>query len=326
MRRREFITLLGGAATAWPLAVRAQQPAMPVIGFLSGVSPEMYGVALRPFREGLSEAGYVEGRNVVIDYRWEVGNDELAELAADLVRRQVTVMVASGNSQALAAKAATTTIPVVFLSGNDPVELGLVTSLNKPGGNLTGVTTLGVVLAPKRLELVHEVVPSARIIAHLVNPANPTTAEIQTKELQIAARRFGLQLHILHASTERDIEAAFATLVHHRAGALLIVPDGFLISRSEQLASLALRHAVPAFFQNREFAAAGGLMSYGGSSADAWRLVGGYTGRMLKGEKPANLPVQQATKVELVVNLKTAKALGLEVPPSLLARADEVIE
>jgi putative ABC transport system substrate-binding protein len=323
MRRREFITLLGGAA-AWPLAARAQQ--LPVVGFLSGVSPEMYGVALRPFREGLSETGYVEGRNVVIDYRWEGGNDGLAGLAADLVRRQVTVIVASGNSQALAAKAATTTIPIVFLSGNDPVELGLVTSLNKPGGNLTGITTLGVVLAPKRLELVHEVVPSARIIAHLVNPANPTTAEIQTKELQIAARKLGLQLHTLHASSLRDIEAAFSTLVQLRAGALLIVPDGFLISRSEQLAALALRHAVPAFFQNREFAEAGGLMSYGGSRADAWRLVGVYTGRVLKGEKSANLPVQQATKVELVINLKTAKTLGVDVPASLLARADEVIE
>ena len=325
MKRREFITLLGGAAAAWPFAARGQQPAMPVVGFLSGVSPDTYGFALRPFREGLSGMGYVEDRNVVINYRWEGGNDALPGLAADLVRRQVTVIVASGNSQALAAKAATTTIPIVFLSGNDPVELGFVASLNKPGGNLTGVTTLGGVLAPKRLELVHEVVPSATIIAHLVNPANPT-AETQTKELQIAARKLGLQLHIVHASSERDFEGVFATLARLRAGALLIVPDGFLISRSEPLAALALRHAVPAFFQNREFAVAGGLISYGGSSADAWHLVGAYTGRMLKGEKPRDLPVQQATKVELVINLKTAKALGLEIPRTLLARADEVIE
>ena len=326
MRRREFITLLGGAAAAWPVAARGQQPAVPVVGFLSGVSPDMYGVALRPFRKGLSEIGYVEDRNVVIIYRWEGGQDALPGLAADLVRRQVTVIVASGNSRALAAKAATTTIPIVFLSGSDPVELGLVASLNKPGGNLTGVTTLGGVLTLKRLELVHEVVPTATIIAHLVNPANPTTAETQTKELQIAARALGLQLHIVHATSDRDIGTVFDTLARLHAGALLIAPDGFLISRSEQLASLALRHTVPAFFQNREFAAAGGLISYGGSSADAWHLVGAYTGRMLKGEKPRDLPVQQATKVELVINLQTARTLGVDVPQTLLARADEVIE
>jgi putative tryptophan/tyrosine transport system substrate-binding protein len=322
--RREFVSLLGGAAAAWPLAGHAQQPTVPMVGFLSGVSPDKYGFALRPFREGLSRIGYVEDRNVVIIYRWEGGQDALPGLAADLVHRQVTVIVASGNSQALAAKAATTSIPIVFLSGNDPVELGFVASLNRPGGNLTGVTTLGGALALKRLELVHEVVPTA-IIAHLVNPSN-SAAGTQTKELQIAARALGLQLHNVHAASDRDIENVFATLARLNAGALIIVPDGFLISRSQQLASLALRHAVPAFFQNREFAAAGGLISYGGSSGDAWHLVGAYTGRVLKGEKPRDLPVQQATKVELVINLKTAKALGLEIPPTLLARADEVIE
>ncbi len=325
MKRREFITLLGGAAAPWPLAARAQQPVMPVIGFLHSESPGQYASHLRAFHQGLSEAGYVEGRNVAIQYRWaESHYDRLPALAADLVRRQVAVMTANGPA-AQPAKAATATIPIVFFAANDPVEIGLVASLNRPGGNLTGVVNLGVELGPKRLELLHELIPMATPIAVLINPAHPN-ADAQSAAMQAAARTLGLELHLLHASTEGDFDTVFATLLQLRAGGLVILTDPFFNTRIEQLAALAVRHAVPTIYQQRNFAAAGGLLSYTGSFTDLWRVIGVYAGRILKGEKPADLPVQQSTKVELIINLKTAKALGLEVPPQLLARADEVIE
>jgi ABC-type uncharacterized transport system substrate-binding protein len=326
MKRRKVIALLGGAAAGWPLVVRAQQPAMPVIGVLDGRSADESAPLVAALRRGLNEAGYVEGRNVAIEYHWAHGEyDRLPALAADLVRRQVTVIATSGNASALAAKTATATIPIVFLTGADPVQAGLVASLSRPGGNLTGVTSLGVELGPKRLELLHELVPAATTIAILVNPAN-RSAEIQVRDIQAAARTLGLELHILHASTEREIDAAFAALTRLRAGALVISPEAFFNSRSEQLAALTVRHAVPAIYTYREFAAAGGLMSYGGSITDSYRQAGVYIGRILKGEKPADLPVQQSAKVELIINMKTAKALGLTVPLALLGRADEVIE
>jgi putative ABC transport system substrate-binding protein len=326
MRRREFITLLGGAAAAWPLAADAQQPAMPVVGFLGGTSPDTFADRVRAFRQGLKDTGYVEGENVAIEYRWAEGeNDRLSGLAADLVRRQVTVIAAAGGLSARAAKAATTTVPIVFWIEGDPVGVRLVASLNRPGGNLTGVTTLGAELGAKRLELLHEVIPTAIVIAVLVDPSTLTAATL-SKDLQAAARSLGLQLLVLHANSEHDFATSFATLIQQRAGGLVIGPGPLFFSRSEELAALALRHGVPSIFQSREFAAAGGLMSYGGSATDSYRQVGAYTGRILKGEKPADLPVQQATKVDLLINLKTGKALGLEVPPTLLARADEVIE
>jgi putative ABC transport system substrate-binding protein len=326
-RRRQFITLLGGGAAAWPLAARAQQPAMPVIGFLGSASPEAYARRLRAFHQALKEIGYVEGQNVEVEYRWAEGqNNRLPALAAELVHRQVAVIAAAGGASALAAKAATTTIPIVFSVAVDPVEVGLVASLNRPGGNLTGVTSLNVEVGPKLLEVLHEMVPSATNMALLVNPTNPSIAEPSSRAVQAAARALGLQLHVLHASSEREIEAAFATLVKLRVGGLVIMPDQLFLVRNEQLAALTVRHAVPSVHLFRRFAAAGGLMSYGSDDREYYRLVGTYVGRILKGEKPSDLPVQQTTKVELIINLKTARALGLSVPLPLVGRADEVIE
>jgi putative ABC transport system substrate-binding protein len=332
MRRREFITLLGGAAAPsilWPHAAHAQQPTMPVIGFLSVGAPERLAEVTRGFNQGLNEAGFFDGRNVVFDYRLLGPDDQydrLAAIAADLVRRQVAVIVTVGALPiALAAKAATSTIPVVFSIGGDPVQIGLVASLARPGGNLTGATNLNTELLPKRLELLHEIVPAAANIALLLNPTNPA-ADRQSRDLQAAARALGLQLHILKAGTEHDFDTAFATLAQLRADGLVIAGDGLLVNRSEQLGALTRQHAVPAIFQFRDFAAGGGLMSYGSSRGEQDRLVGAYAGRILKGEKPSDLPVQQTAKVELIINLKTAKALGLNVPLTLLGRADEVIE
>jgi putative ABC transport system substrate-binding protein len=325
MRRRDFIALLGGAAVAWPLAARAQQPAMPVIGFLNGASPAGYAPMVAAFREGLKETGYVEGQNAAIEYRWANGQyDRVPSMAAEVVRRKVAVIVAN-TPGVLAVKAAITTVPIVFTTSGDPVQLGLVVSMSRPGGNVTGVTQLAVEVMPKRLELAHELVPTVTIIALLVNPTNSST-ETQLKDLLAAARTLGVQLHVLHASTERDFDTVFSTLAQLRAGALVISTDAFLLSRSEQLAALTVRHAVPTIFQDRAFVAAGGLMSYGASSTDSYRQAGIYTGRILKGEKPADLPVQQSAKVELIINLNTAKALGLTVPTGQLVRADEVIE
>jgi putative tryptophan/tyrosine transport system substrate-binding protein len=327
VKRREFITLLGGAA-AWPLAARAQQGAMPMIGLLGSETPNWYTDRLRAFREGLAQTGYVEGRNVTIDYRWAEGrNDRLPSLAAELVQQQVALIATLGNTaSALAAKAATSTIPIVFRIAADPVEVGLVASLSRPGGNLTGVTTLGVELGPKQLALLREVVPTATVVALLVNPTNPALAETQSRVVPAAARTLGLSLPVLNASIDRDFDAVFARLAQLRAGALVIGVDAFFNSHSAQLAALATRHAVPTISAYQEFTAAGGLMSYGGSIIAASHDAGVYAGRILNGEKPADLPVMQSTKVSLTINLKTAKALGLEVPITLQAGADEVIE
>jgi len=325
MKRREFISLIGGAA-ALPLAAQAQQPAMPVVGYLGTQTPDRWASRLRAFRQGLGESGYVEGRNVAIEYRWAEGrNDRLPALASDLVRRQVAVIAAPGSTaSALAAKAATTTIPIVFMTGDDPVRADLVASLARPGGNVTGIANLSGELGPKRLELLHELVPTAASVGLLVNPTS-VSVEIYEKEHAAAAHVLGVQLHVLRASTERDFDSVFASLVQLRAGGLVIAPDPFFTSHSEQIAAMAIRHMLPTIF-NGEFASEGGLMSYGGSASDAHRQVGVYAGRILKGEKPSDLPVQQSTKVELIINLKTAKALGLTVPQLLLGRADEVIE
>jgi putative ABC transport system substrate-binding protein len=323
MNRRNMIALLGGAA-AWPVAARAQ--AMPVIGFLNSGSLDTLANSLSAFRKGLREAGIIEGQNVTIEYGLADGQyDRLPALAADLVDRQVNVIAANGPA-VLSAKLATMTIPIVFRIGGDPVQLGLIASLNRPGGNLTGVSALSAELGPKRLELLHELVPASTSIAVLVNPANLSVAEPLVRNLQAAARALGLQLTILHASTDREIDAAFTSAIQLRIAGLVIGNDAFFTSRSKQIAALAIRHVVPTIYQFREFAEAGGLLSYGDSVTDQYRLFGGYAGRVLKGEKPADLPVVQATKVELILNLKTAKALGITVPLALLTRADEVIE
>jgi putative tryptophan/tyrosine transport system substrate-binding protein len=325
MKRREFIALLGGAAVAWPLAASAQ--AMPMIGFLNAASLDEYRPMVDAFQHGLQEAGYVDGQNATIEYRWAEGHyDRLPALAADLVQQKVTVIAATTTPAALAAKAATSTVPIVFTTGGDPIKLGLVASLRRPGGNVTGSTQLSVEVGPKRLELARELFPGATTVALLVNPANPLAATV-SKDLQAVADTLGVRLHVLHASTEADFEAAFATAAQLRVAALVIgSADPLFGSHAAQLGALALRHSVPAIYFRREFAAAGGLMSYGGSITETYRLAGLYAGRILKGEKPADLPVVQSTKVELIINLKTAKALGITVPLPLSGRADEVIE
>jgi len=326
MRRRQFLGVLGGAAAAWPLAVRAQQPAMPVIGFLSPGSLEADTSRMNAVRQGLAEIGYVEGQNAAIEYRGaQYQHDRLSELAADLVNRRVAAIIVVSASGALAAKAATNTIPIVFSIGADPVQLSLVTSLNRPSGNVTGIYVLNVAVTGKRLELLRETVPTARVIGYLANPKSAATAP-ETKELHEAARALGVELRVLNAANESEIDTAFATLAKERSVPLVVSSDNLFTDRPVRLAVLAARHAIPAICPYREFAAAGGLMSYGTDLADAYRVVGAYAGRILKGAKPTDLPVHQAVKVQLVINLKTAKALGLGVPATVLARADEVIE
>jgi putative tryptophan/tyrosine transport system substrate-binding protein len=328
MRRRELITLLGGAVAAWPLAARAQQPAMPVIGLLDTGSIDSNTRFVRPFRQGLGEAGYFEGQNVAIEYRWAEGRyDRLPELAADLVQRKVSVIaIPSSTPASVAAKNATTTIPIVFGVGDDPVRLGLVTSLGRPGGNATGINFLTAELGAKRLGLLHELVPTALRIAVLANPTDQVRTASNIKDVEAAARAIGLQIHVFSASTTDEVDVAFAAILRKRMHALLSIPDAYLNTRRVQLATLAARHALPTVYPLRDYVEAGGLMSYGTSLADAQRQVGIYTGRVLKGEKPAGLPVVQPTKFELVINRSTAKALDLEVPATLLASADEVIE
>jgi putative ABC transport system substrate-binding protein len=327
MKRREFITLLGGVAV-WPMAARAQQPAMPVIGFLHPASADTFADRLRAFRKGLNEAGYVEGESVAIEYRWAEGRyDRLPELAADLVRRRVAVIASGGGVQSiLAAKAATTTIPIVFAVGEDPVARGLVASVARPGGNLTGINFFNSELIAKRLELLRELIPSAARIAVLVNPSNAATVDITLKDVNAAASAMSLQLQILKASNSREIDAAFETFGRKRPDALFVGPDPAFNNRRKQLVLQAMRHGLPAAYASREYAEAGGLLSYGTDFLDTYRQVGAYAGRILKGAKPADLPVVQSAKFELVINQMTARILGLEIPPSLLARADEVIE
>jgi putative tryptophan/tyrosine transport system substrate-binding protein len=325
--RRKFITLLGGAAVVWPFAARAQQAAMPVVGFLHSASLDGYAPMVAAFREGLQETGYIEGQSVTIELRWaESKYDQLPALAINLVDRKVTVIVVGSTPAALAAKAATTTIPIVFSTASDPVDVGLVAGLNRPGGNLTGVSNLNVELGSKQLELLHELVPTATIVALLVNPTNRKLTETTTSDAQAAARTLGLQLHVVTASSQGEIDTAFVTLVQQGARGLVVSADALFVSRCEQIVAAAARHAVPTMYSIREAAAAGGLVSYATSITEGYRQVGVYTGRILKGEKPAELPVLQPTKVELVINLKTARALGLTLPTTLLGRADEVIE
>jgi putative tryptophan/tyrosine transport system substrate-binding protein len=327
MTRSEFIALVGGSGLLLATKVRRARAQQPVIGFLSSGSTQSYAHVIAEFRQGLKEVGYVEGQNIAIEYRWaEEQYDQLPVLAAELVRRQVAVIATTGSPSAFVAKAATTTIPIVFEIGFDPVPVGLVASLHRPSGNLTGVTNLGVEVAVKQLSLLHELVPTATTFALLVNPTDRTLAETLLQELLQAADTLGLQLYVLHANTERDFDTVFATMAQRQAGALVIGADSFFVSRSKQLAAFAVRYAIPASFYFREFVVAGGLMSYGGNITVAHRLAAVYVGRILRGDKPTDLPVLQPTKFELVINLKTAKALGLDVPPTLLARADEVIE
>ena len=328
MKRREFITLLGGAAAAWPLAARAQQVAMPVIGFLHPGSAEPNADLLAAFRKGLAEAGYTEGRNVAIEFRWAHGeNSRLVEMAADLVQRRVAVIVTPiGTATALAAKKATTSIPIVFSAGTDPVKAGIVASLRRPGGNVTGVNYMAAELSAKRLGLLHELMPNAARIALLVNPANPVAMESIIRDTQAAAEAIGCQIEVFKAESSPEIETAFAALVQNRLNALLVGGEPFFIDRRVQIVTLATRHLLPTVHFNREFTEIGGLMSYGASNFGRYREVGIYTGRILKGEKPADLPVMQPTQFEFVINVKTAKALGLDVPTALSASADEVIE
>jgi len=327
MHRRDFIKVVAGSAATWPLAARAQQPAMPVVGYLSANSPAEGEPRAAAFRRGLQEAGYVVGQNVAIEYHWaEQQIDLLPGMAADLVKRHVTVIAAVTTPAALAAQAATTTISIVFESGSDPVRLGLVTNLNQPGGNITGVSGLTVEIGPKRLELLHELLPTAKVMALLVNPADRALAQAQAREVLSAARNRKLELHVLNARSESDFDAVFADIKRLRVGGLVIGAGSIFISGRKKLADLTIRHAVPAIYLYRDFPVAGGLMSYGSDILDSYRLAGVYTGRVLKGENPAELPVMQATKFELIINLKTAKALGISVPPSMQARADEMIE
>jgi putative ABC transport system substrate-binding protein len=328
MKRRDFLTLLGGAAAAWPLAARAQQAVVPVIGVLSGVAAEPFASFMAAFRRGLKDAGYVEGSNLAIEDRWAEGQyDRLANMAADLIGRRVTLIFAIGGSiPAVVAKQKTSAVPIVFAMGNDPVKLGLVSSLNRPGGNVTGVTFLTVSLAAKRLELLHELVPHPAVIGAIINPNNANTAETELKELQAGADALGRRLEVLTAGSDQEIDAAFGMLAEKNIGALLFGADPFLFSRTKRIVALADQHRVPAIYELRESAALGGLMTYGASITEAYRIAGDYAGRILKGQKPADLPVQQSTKVELVINLRAAKALGLTFPITLLGRADEVIE
>jgi len=327
MRRREFITLLGGTGAVWPLAARAQQATMPVVGFLGSDSPELFADRLRAFRRGLKDAGYIESENVVIEYRWANGdNNRLAALAADLVGLRVNVLVSGTTPAALAAKAATTSIPIVFIIAGDPVALGLVGSLNRPGANITGTTALTLEAGKKWLQLLWETVPPTTEFAVLINPTSPNLAEAQTKDLQAAARNLNLRIHLLNASTEQEFETVFAKIIELHAGGLVITSDSFFFAHIEQLAALAAQNKVPAIFGFREFPAAGGLMSYGSDIVDLHRTIGGYVGRILRGEKPGDLPVQQSIRVQLVLNLKAAKTLGITLPQTLHVAADEVIE
>lgn len=327
MKRRDFIRLIGAASASWPLAARAQQSTMPIVGFLNSQSERDYQRQLAAFFEGLADAGYVVGRNVQIEYRWAENHSErLPGMMADLVDKKVTVIAATSTPAALAAKAARTTIPIVFETGFDPIQLGLVTNLSKPGENITGITQLNALVTPKRVELLHELVPKANVVGLLVNPANPVLSNAETNGAVSAARNFSITLHVLNASSEGEFEGVFAKLTEMGAGGLVVAADPFFSSRSARLGELAARHAMPAIFENRSFAAAGGLAGYGGNVLDSYRLAGVYVARILKGEKPADLPVQQGTKLELFINAKAAKALGITVPLPLSGRADEVIE